>query len=527
MKKLPMGISTFSKIIENDYIYVDKTRTIYKMANRVETYFLSRPRRFGKSLLVNTLKELFQGNKELFEGLYIHDKWDWTEKHPVIHLDFGSRTTTSPEQLELSLNKFLNNTAEDNNIQLEDTNLLNDKFEELIKKLYKKTGKKVVVLIDEYDNPIIDCIKNIEIAKENRDILSDFYKVLKATDEYLRFIFLTGVTKFSKTSIFSGLNNVTDITLNNNFSDICGYTQDELENCFKGHIDKFSKDSNTNREKLLSLIEEWYDGYSWDGSTYLYNPYSILSLFNSGEFSNYWFETGTPSFLMDFVKNNNGTDVLFKPNTTISGNFPSFNLKNLDFTTLLLQTGYLTIKEKRVKVGKLTNYELGIPNKEVSESLFTSIINEFSNQESTEVNNLAEKILEAIINIDNDSLQEAFDVLVANIPAMLYGKIKEDIREVNYHIWFLSWFRLMGFFVIGKNQSSKGYADMVLKKDNLIVVCEFKYGLDKSLENLAIEAINQIKDKKYHEQYLDYNVALLGVAFGDREVKSIIEDLKL
>ncbi|MCL2116366.1 MAG: AAA family ATPase, partial [Methanobrevibacter sp.] len=218
MKKLPLGISTFSEIIEENYIYVDKTEAIYNMVTAGEIYFLSRPRRFGKSLLVNTLEELFRGNKKLFKNLYIYDKWDWSKKHPVIHLDFGSRTTNSPEKLKLSLNKFLNDTAAENDLELEDIDLIADKFEELIKKLHAKTDEKVVVLIDEYDIAITDYMKNSKIAKQNLDILNNFYKVLKACDKYLKFVFLTGVSKFSLNSIYSGLNNLDDISMDSNFS---------------------------------------------------------------------------------------------------------------------------------------------------------------------------------------------------------------------------------------------------------------------------------------------------------------------
>ncbi|MCL2115482.1 MAG: AAA family ATPase [Methanobrevibacter sp.] len=380
MKKLPLGISTFSEIIEENYIYVDKTQTIYEMINQGKTYFLSRPRRFGKSLLVSTLEEIFSGNKEYFKDLYIYDKWDWNEKHPIIQIDFGKIAYETPETLKLSLEDDIIEIADENNITLK-KKFLNPKFSELIKKLHDKTGKKVVVLIDEYDMAIIDCIKSMKIAKQNLDILSDFYKVLKASDKYLKFIFLTGVSKlgeigdfaglanlrfakFSKTSIFSGLNNITDITLNSKYSMICGYSQEELENSFKEYIDEFAKANNISGEILLSEIKNWYDGYSWDGENHLYNPYSILSLFNDGEFGNYWFETGTPSFLMEYIKNNDKkVGILFKPTTRIFGTIPSFNLEKIDFTTLLLQTGYLTIKRKEVKFAKLSKYDLVIPIK--------------------------------------------------------------------------------------------------------------------------------------------------------------------
>ena len=384
MKKLPAGISTFSEIIEDNYVYVDKTEHIHKMINTGKTYFLSRPRRFGKSLLVSTLKELFKGNKKLFKDLYVYDKWDWDDKYPVFHLDFGTRAYNTPEQLENSLISFIDRIARDFSLELFEESLPS-KFNELISEIHKKTGKKLVVLIDEYDMPIIDCIKNFEIANKNRDILNNFYKVLKASDEHLRFIFLTGVTKFSKTSIFSGLNNINDITLDSKFANICGYTQKDLEKCFSKHLDDFSTSNNISCDELLDLIKNWYNGYSWDGKNRLYNPYSILSLFARGEFGNFWFETGTPSFLMDFIENNREElGVLFKSDTEISGDFPSFHLKNIDFTSLLLQTGYLTIKNANIVVGELPTYELAIPNKEVNLSLFTSIIAKFFNQNPKE-----------------------------------------------------------------------------------------------------------------------------------------------
>ena len=526
MKKLPLGVSTFSEIIEEDYIYVDKTRYIYKMINTGKVYFLSRPRRFGKSLLVSTLKSLFQGEKNLFKSLYIYDKWDWSEKYPVIHLDFGSRTRKNPEKLELSLNKFLNDTAEDYKIELEDIDLLADKFEELIKKLHKKAGKKVVILIDEYDKAILDSMKNIEIAKKNRDTLSSFYQVLKASDEHLKFIFLTGVSKFSKTSIFSGLNHLDDITLDHAFSNICGYSQEELETCFNEYIANLSKKGDIEKGELLTLIKKWYDGYSWDGNNRMYNPFSIISLFKKGIFRNYWYETGTPSFLIDFIRNNpQDSSVLLEKNTCIEGDFPEFDLEDLDLTTLLLQTGYLTIKSENIQFGELPQYELAIPNYEVNLSLFRSIIHKNFKEKSQNVTILAKKIFKAIRETDNKSLQKYFDILSSSIPAILYGKIKKDIREANFHIWFLSWFKLMGFHVTGEVLISHGTLDVLLEKDNLLIVCEIKYSEKEDLEKLAIKAVNQIKDNEYYLPYLEHSVILLGVGFSNREIKARLEPL--
>ena len=526
MMDLPLDIGVFSTIIENNYIYIDKTKFIFDLYRPGGKYFLSRPRRFGKSLFLRTMKELFKGNKNLFEGLYIYDKWDWTKISPVIDLDLGNVTKNSPDVLKNSLDSYIMRIAEDYQIEL----ISNDfagKFSELIKKIYESTGKKVVILVDEYDKPIIDNIENYDLADGNRKVLSTFYGVLKSSEEFIEFTFLTGVTKFSKTSIFSGLNNITDITVDSKFANICGYTQDDLENCFSKHLDDFSTANDISCDELLDLIKDWYNGYSWDGKNRVYNPYSILSLLAKGEFGNFWFETGTPSFLMDFVKNNSDMNVLFECNPIISGDFPNFSLKNLDFTTLLLQTGYLTIKSKKVNVGELTTYGLGIPNREVRESLFKSIIKEYSDLDDRNFNTLSKKFLNSIVNCDEDSLQEVLDALVASIPAIQYGKVKEDIREANYHILLLSWIRLMGFFAIGEIPSSKGTIDIILKKDNLVVVCELKYGLNAPLNDLATEAIKQIKDKKYYKPYLDYDVILLAIAFGDREVKSIVEPLNI
>ena len=248
MQKLPIGRQDFSIIRENDYLYIDKTKYIYEMIESGDINFLSRPRRFGKSLLVSTLEELFKGNKKLFEDLYIYDKWNWEENYPIIKLDFGEISHDSSSNLKLSLNKFLNNTATKENIELEDIDLLPDKFSELINKLYNKTGKQLVVLIDEYDKPIIKHLDDIELAENNRDVLSSFYQVLKGNDKYLRFVFLTGVSKFSKTSLFSELNNLDDLTLDPTFVNICGYSQEELESYFQEYLKEISQNNNISKK---------------------------------------------------------------------------------------------------------------------------------------------------------------------------------------------------------------------------------------------------------------------------------------
>jgi hypothetical protein len=526
MKKLPLGISTFSEIIEDGYVYVDKTQSIYEMTETGKVYFLSRPRRFGKSLLVSTLEELFKGNKKLFKDLYIYNKWDWNEKHPVIHLDFSNIAYKNPERLELSLEDFVMKIADKYNITLKNR-FLNPKFNELIEKIYEETGKKVVVLIDEYDKPIIDKISDMQVAEANREALSNFYQVLKGTDKYLRFIFLTGVSKFSKTTIFSKLNNLTDITLNPNYSMICGYTHKELKECFSDHISNFSQENNINTKTTLELIKKWYDGYSWNGKNFIYNPFSIISFLNSGEFNNYWFDTATPTFLINIIKedeDNSDMDIFLNPVTTFAGSFPEFNLEQLDLTTILLQTGYLTIKEKKAELDELPVYKLAIPNKEVDESFYGYLLGIYTNKTIGKVQPLAKKMLKYILKADEYNLTKSLEALLSNIPYILHQKI-EDKNEAYYHILFLSWMKLMGFDIQGEIQTIKGRIDAVLKQKEEVVVMEIKYGENESIDKLLDDAMEQIEKMEYYKPYQDKNITLLAIAFKEKEVGSRIKQM--
>ncbi|WP_297889909.1 AAA family ATPase, partial [Sulfurihydrogenibium sp.] len=291
MKKLPIGVQTFSKIIQENCYYIDKTHFVKKLESG-GYYFLSRPRRFGKSLFLDTLKEAFSGNKELFKGLYLYNNWDWNKKYPVIHISFGSGVVDNKDKLIKIINSFINKIALEENIKLTEE-VLSLKFKELIEKLSEKYNQKVVVLVDEYDKPILDRIEEPDIAKENREVLKDFYSVLKDADPYLHLVFLTGVSRFSKVSIFSGLNQLNDITLDREFATICGYTQTELETVFEDRIKDFDKEE----------VKRWYNGYNWLGEP-VYNPFDILLLFDKKEFRPYWFETGTPTFLIKMFQKN-------------------------------------------------------------------------------------------------------------------------------------------------------------------------------------------------------------------------------
>jgi hypothetical protein len=524
MKKLPVGISTFSKIIKDNYIYVDKTEDIYNMVSTGEIYFLSRPRRFGKSLLLSTIEELFNGNKELFEGLYIYDKWDWNNSYPIIRLDFGNISHKSPEQLENSLEDFINQTAREYSIKLNNT-IITNKFEELIKEIHEKHDKKVVILIDEYDKAINSHIDEIEIAKKNRDVLRDFYQVLKANDRHLEFLFITGVSKFVKTSIFSELNNLDDITVHPNYTKICGYTKEELELSFKDYIKEISKKKDIKEEKFLSTIKYWYDGYSWDGKNFLYNPFSILKVLSSGKFFNYWGETGAPKIVMDLIKTANIDMDVFTNEKIVSYDFPGFDLENLDFTTILLQTGYLTIKEEKTFGDDYSQYLIAIPNKEAKNSLFGYILGQYTNHTSNFLIPMAKDMLNSIIHLDSESLQKSFEILLHKIPNILYGDIKKEL-EAYYKILLMSWIQLLGFQIDSEIQTIKGRLDAVLKHENLVLIIEFKFSLKDDLDKMINNAFSQIIKNEYYKPYQNKKVILLAVAFKSRDIKCELKTLE-
>ena len=362
MKNLPIGIQSFLEIRESDYVYVDKTQLIHKLVTTGKYYFLSRPRRFGKSLLVSTLKSLFLGHKALFDGLWIMDNWDWTKTHPVIHISFDA-TDYQGHGLEKAIQKELTNCAKDYSIELEET-MMKSQFKELIIALSTQYGK-VVLLIDEYDKPLIDYLEDhqIEQAKAHREILRDFYSVLKSTGDHLRLVFITGISKFSKVSLFSHLNNLRDITVGKQFAALTGYTQEELEFYFDDYIESCRESLDMSREELLQEMKIWYDGYTWDGVTEVYNPFGTLNFLADQMFKNHWFTTGSPNFLIQQMRKFDRFDV---ENVIVGSNIcDKDDIDNLGLISLLFQTGNLTIKNINAMTGDMI---LGFPNKDVRES---------------------------------------------------------------------------------------------------------------------------------------------------------------
>jgi len=493
LKKLPIGKSTFRTLIEEDYVYVDKTKIALDLIeNGGGYYFLSRPRRFGKSLFLDTLRTIFNGEKELFKGLYIYDKYEFV-KYPVIRISFNNGDFSSREGFHERLEAILYNSQQELDISCPKEFRGSNCFEQLINIAYKKYNQKVVILVDEYDKPILDNIENTEIATVMREELKNFYSVIKGADEYLKFVFITGVSKFSKVSLFSGLNNIEDITLNSKYSTICGYTQNDIETVFAEHLEG----------QNFKKIKHWYNGYKFLGEG-VYNPFNILLYISNGfTYENYWFSTATPTFLLKLIEKNN----YFLPNlehiVKDRKMLDSFDVDYIELETLLWQTGYLTIDEK-IDLYDEIRYKLTIPNLEVRISLMGSIAEFLTKNYSIEHR---DGIKIALYESNLESLQKHIKALFASIPYNLFINNKLYEYEGYYVSVFYAYIKALGIDLIAEDVTNKGRIDLTLKLSDSIFIFEFK--TDGSL------ALQQIKDKKYHEKYLVHNlpIYLVGVEF--------------
>lgn len=514
MKKLPIGVYTFDKMSGEDYLYVDKTRQIFElMTQGGGYYFLSRPRRFGKSLLVSTLKEIFLGHKELFRGLYIYDKIDW-KPHPVIHLDLLKVDKAAPTDLQDSLLSMLHRLNEEHQLQIEPIGV-KMYFANIIEKLAKKYAAKVVVLVDEYDKPIIDHIENIHIARANRDILKNFYGALKGSDAYLEFALLTGVSKFSQVSIFSDLNNLDDITLAPQYATLLGYTQQEVEQYFADYLNAYCQEKGRPREAALAEIQAWYDGYSWNGKDRVYNPVSMLNFFSKKQFKNYWFATGTPTFLINLIKHKQIEITEFEQTRVADILFDSYDFDRMDVITLLFQSGYLTISEM-YEDSYGVEYLLDYPNKEVKEAFLTYLFEGFTTSHLGEVQIVARQLRQCLQQQDLERFIEIMQSLFAKIPYTLH--IQE---EAYYHSLFYIVAVLLGVEIDVEVLTDKGRIDGVIELKKTIYVIEFKYGKAGSdLNTLTEKALAQIRKKHYTQRYADdpRPCLLLGIGFVEKEI---------
>ena len=499
MKELPIGIQDFRKLREGNFLYVDKTKEIEKLTRGAGYYFLSRPRRFGKSVLLSAMKYLFQGKRELFNGLSITDKWDWEKTNPVVHISFSS-IGHHKLGLEKAIDLTLTKIGDQHGITLANTSI-DQKLKKLLEELYNQEGE-VVILIDEYDKPLIDYLgDNLEQALSNQKILKTFYSIIKDCDTYIRLLFITGVSKFSKVGIFSDLNNLRDLTTSRKFSTICGYTEEELHHYFT----EYAEEEPT--PQFWEKVRNWYNGYSWDAKTYVYNPFSVLNYFAEGEFNNYWFETGTPTFLIQLLKKEFYYD--FNRVRTGKIGFNSYNIEELEPLPLLFQTGYLTIKHKDDR----NIYTLGYPNDEVKESMLEHLIGAFRHGGVTRSHPIVMDLTDAFKNDDIENVISIINTLFASIPNQIFINKK----EAYFHSVVYLAFQFLGQYIDAEVNTASGRIDAVLQTNTHIYVIEFK--LDKG----AKEAIQQIKDKGYADKYQHSKkiVKLLGISFGSKEKKVV------
>ncbi|MDR0566643.1 MAG: ATP-binding protein [Prevotellaceae bacterium] len=505
MKQLAIDMQSFEKLRTRQCLYVDKTEAIYRMITGGSVYSLSRPRRFGKSLLVSTLEAIFNGKKELFEGLYIYDKWKW-EEYPVITIDWTMVNHSTLEKMEDSLVFHLNKIAKNYQITLEAKSAV-DCFGDLVEALQKKFGKNVVVLIDEYDKPVTAHIVDTEL-KAFQTAVHDFYQVMKGADKYLHLVFLTGVSKFSGLSIFSALNNPQDITLRKEYATICGYTQEELESNFSEYIDSAAEYFGVTRADLLEKIRYWYNGYTWDGKTAIYNPFSTMNFFQAQEFDNYWFSTSTPTFLMDIIQRRDAANTVLDPLVVDKSIFKEYDPADISDVPLLFQTGYLTIKRMELTPEGPVEYTLGVPNMEVNKSLLAHLLKAYGQYpDARYIDNLRKIMQRQIAGCDAPGFAHSLEVMIAAIP------YDQHIPSGHYyHSLMLLWMRLLGFKVRAEEHNNLGRSDTVWEQPGLTVVAEVKFSGEKPIETLLDEAMEQIHQRRYYNKYLD-KVLLLGIAF--------------
>ena len=497
-RRLPIGIQTFRKIREEDCYYIDKTAYIRRLLDEGTHYFLSRPRRFGKSLFLDTLKEMFEGNEPLFEGLYIHDRWDWSIHYPVLRLSFGSGNFKEPGYVETNLMAQLDAVERRTGVA-SDYATGPERFAHLLETLYDHAGQPVAVLIDEYDKPILDALEVPEIARANRDFLRGLYAVIKDCDAYVRFTFITGVSKFTKVSLFSGLNNLKDITLDARYSAICGYTDADLDTVFAPELPDLDRDQ----------IRDWYNGYSWLGDEKVYNPFDILLLFDKRKFGAYWFETGTPTFLVETLFKRRVSSLALGEMEGSDELLSTFDVDHIATEALLFQTGYLTITDEE-DFGGETVYRLGHPNREVRQSLNRSLLRYLVRDSTRHMANSVQlyRLLEAN---DFAGLETLFHAFFASIPYEWYSNNDIANYEGYYASVFYSYFAGLGLDIAVEDSSSHGRLDMAVLFNSTVYLFEFKVVEMAS----AGAAMTQLKERRYADKYraLGQPIYLIAVEF--------------
>jgi len=526
---LPIGGQDFSDLRRNGFIYVDKTHFVADLVSASKYYFLSRPRRFGKSLFLSTLKAYFEGKKESFEGLYL-EKWEeaqaaqegreaW-QQYPVLYLDLNAKNYESRENLENVLDRHL--SIWENKYGVKEKRVdLEDRFQSLLRYIYETTHQQVIVLVDEYDKPLLLTLEEglEDLNNEYRRILKGFFAVLKSGDPYLRFVFLTGVSRFSKISLFSDLNHLNDISLNRDYSSVCGITEEELKSNFQPEIKALSESEQLTYGETLEKLKQTYDGYLFiDGGEHVYNPFSLLNVFSDRMFFDYWFQSGTPTFLVQYLKKAHFYLPDLENNVEID--LSSLNNFKVDVGSpipILYQAGYLTLKSYNRRSGL---YSLGYPNNEVKYGLIRNLLPSYSNLDETKVQRFVWQFYEKVCSGDVASFMQVISDLLANIPYSSDSKDDVRWREQNYQIAVALIFQFMGMYTQTEVYSAKGRADCVVYTEHIIYIFEFKLWSAGTAE----EALTQIQAQEYYKplRLQGKKLVLIGTSF-DEEKRNIKE----
>ncbi len=503
-RKLPIGIQTFREIREEGCYYVDKTAWVLRLVDEGKHYFLSRPRRFGKSLLLDTIKELFEGSEELFRGLAIHDQWDWTPR-PVVRISFGSGDFAEPGYLREDMAAQLEDIEEQAGVGPGEANAPL-RFRRLIRALHRRSGQRVAVLVDEYDKPILDALPVPDVAWANRDFLRSIYSVIKDCDAHVKFTLLTGVSKFSKVSIFSGINNLIDLTLDPACSAICGYTDADLDTVFAPELSGLDRDE----------IRRWYNGYCWRGDEKVYNPFDVLLLFRSREFKAHWFETGSPKFLVDTLMRRRVPSIDLDGMVGNEALLSAFDVDEMAIEALLFQTGYLTVLDEENRNGRI-RYRLGYPNREVRQSLNERLLMVLLPDDSRQRADDG-PLRELLAANDFAGMEALFRDIFAGIPYQWHTRNNIQEYEGYYASVVYSYFAAHGLDLVVEDSSSAGRADMTVRFNGAVYVFE----LETVPKEATGEAMRQLREKGYADKYrgLGQPVHLIGVEFSkeDRNV---------
>lgn len=504
---------TFRKLIESGFLYVDKTRHLYELVRYpAGTYFISRPRRFGKSLTVSTLEEIFRGSKELFQGLWIYDSdYQW-QPYPIIHIDFSLQSVKTAADVKQAITATLRRIAEEYDVRIEgdEYQIL---FADLTRQLAAAHDGKVVLLIDEYDKPITDNLDNLPEAQLIRDALRALYGVVKALDRYWRFVFITGISRFSRVGVFSAMNNLDDLTMSIRAANMLGLTEQELRHYFADYIAEFAAQEQVAPEELLTQIRTWYNGFRFaHGGESVYNPFSTIQLFLDKRFSNYWFATGTPYFLIKLIQERQYDIPSLEHVEADDLLLQTYELDNLAIVPLLYQTGYLTIKESEADLLG-TYYILSYPNNEVRHSFVTYLLNAYSGSNGRFTESHLRRLIQALHGGDLARFFEILNVFFANIDYDLHLENEKYYQSIFYMI-----FLLLGVRIAAEMKTSTGRIDAVIELDNAVYIFEFKLG------GAASKALQQSKDKTYAEKYRLHGkpIMLVGANF-DYKARKIAE----